>query len=607
MIETIQFKRGLEANLPRLADGEPAFCEDTQNVYIGSSSGNKLVFSGSLTDYLNKLGDLTQLQTTDKDTLVHAINDNVASLAEKSQQYYVDVMNPPSGYVKPVADGVTNDSTAINNIIAYCVANKRDLYIPAGTYKANLQVAVPTGSTNGQLFIKIFGDGESTKIINSSGTILSMNGLDSMVSGAIVNLRNVTVKDIYLDGSSSNATGINLQKVQNIKLQNIFINNCKGNAILFNGAMDVKISNLDTLGCGRANTTSDYAYALHFQDCNTGDFTQVSNAIHFSNTRVELSPCIIYSGGGTYGVYFNGCKLEKGSVNTLATPYRPLYFNVATEFGFSECHLVNNHWQSGTTENVEDNGLPFIYSADNALGDQQTRQINFSNCNFACSPYLYSMWYNGSNTHFSDCSFGGTCGNVSLYASPSNVYPFVLNNRNTLQNCVVMMRKDMQFMAINGAFNKVNVLLDNVDNSWTISIFGYASTTNNNTIEYDLIGSSDPPETYSRIYVNATTVNGSGINNIGQNTMFTDRTLHTTTNGDISNTAFERFISTSATSVVWVRYNYNGYILTIISTVANCNVSSSTGNLKTKDGNDRVLNANNTISFIFINGIGYEI
>lgn len=82
MIETIQFKRGLEANLPRLADGEPAFCEDTQNVYIGSSSGNKLVFSGSLTDYLNKLGDLTQLQTTDKDTLVHAINDNVASLAE---------------------------------------------------------------------------------------------------------------------------------------------------------------------------------------------------------------------------------------------------------------------------------------------------------------------------------------------------------------------------------------------------------------------------------------------------------------------------------------------------------------------------------------------
>jgi hypothetical protein len=85
MIETIQFKRGLEANLPRLADGEPAFCEDTQNVYIGSSSGNKLVFSGSLTDYLNKLGDLTQLQTTDKDTLVHAINDNVASLAEKSQ------------------------------------------------------------------------------------------------------------------------------------------------------------------------------------------------------------------------------------------------------------------------------------------------------------------------------------------------------------------------------------------------------------------------------------------------------------------------------------------------------------------------------------------
>jgi lysophospholipase L1-like esterase len=144
MIETIQFKRGLEANLPRLADGEPAFCEDTQNVYIGSSSGNKLVFSGSLTDYLNKLGDLTQLQTTDKDTLVHAINDNVASLAEKALQ---SDLNTTNANVTANTSAITShslqisaNSTAITNI-----GNGS----PKGVYTtlSALQTAFPTGTT----------------------------------------------------------------------------------------------------------------------------------------------------------------------------------------------------------------------------------------------------------------------------------------------------------------------------------------------------------------------------------------------------------------------------------------------------------------------------
>jgi peptidoglycan/xylan/chitin deacetylase (PgdA/CDA1 family) len=36
----IQFKRGLEANLPILNEGEPAFTTDTKRVFVGSSSGN---------------------------------------------------------------------------------------------------------------------------------------------------------------------------------------------------------------------------------------------------------------------------------------------------------------------------------------------------------------------------------------------------------------------------------------------------------------------------------------------------------------------------------------------------------------------------------------
>ncbi|MCH3962699.1 MAG: hypothetical protein LKE46_00255 [Clostridium sp.] len=40
MANKIQLRRGLKANLPTLAIGEPAFCTDTKEFYIGTASGN---------------------------------------------------------------------------------------------------------------------------------------------------------------------------------------------------------------------------------------------------------------------------------------------------------------------------------------------------------------------------------------------------------------------------------------------------------------------------------------------------------------------------------------------------------------------------------------
>jgi len=50
----IKIKRGLKANLPALADGELAFCEDTKELFVGSSSGNTLL----TTPVYNTLADL---------------------------------------------------------------------------------------------------------------------------------------------------------------------------------------------------------------------------------------------------------------------------------------------------------------------------------------------------------------------------------------------------------------------------------------------------------------------------------------------------------------------------------------------------------------------
>ena len=42
----IQFKRGLEVNLPLLAAGEPAFTTDTKKVFIGDGETNYFIGGG---------------------------------------------------------------------------------------------------------------------------------------------------------------------------------------------------------------------------------------------------------------------------------------------------------------------------------------------------------------------------------------------------------------------------------------------------------------------------------------------------------------------------------------------------------------------------------
>ena len=40
---TIQFKRGQQAALPQLKDGEPGFCLDSGALYVGSPRGNRAI------------------------------------------------------------------------------------------------------------------------------------------------------------------------------------------------------------------------------------------------------------------------------------------------------------------------------------------------------------------------------------------------------------------------------------------------------------------------------------------------------------------------------------------------------------------------------------
>ena len=48
MADTIQFKRGAADSLPKLADGEPGWCRDAKQLFIGTLTGNEKIADSTI-------------------------------------------------------------------------------------------------------------------------------------------------------------------------------------------------------------------------------------------------------------------------------------------------------------------------------------------------------------------------------------------------------------------------------------------------------------------------------------------------------------------------------------------------------------------------------
>jgi len=57
MANTIKIKRGLKTDLPTLAVGEMGYCTDTNELFIGTSTGNELINEDSSIATLGDIGD----------------------------------------------------------------------------------------------------------------------------------------------------------------------------------------------------------------------------------------------------------------------------------------------------------------------------------------------------------------------------------------------------------------------------------------------------------------------------------------------------------------------------------------------------------------------
>ena len=110
MPNKIQFKRGLKADLPSLGIGEPAFCTDTKELFMGTASGNAKMSPESI---------------------------NVKWFGAKG-------------------DNTTDDYSVINSLLGYIGNDKTDVYLPKGTYIIGTNITIPANVNlifaNGAIF-----------------------------------------------------------------------------------------------------------------------------------------------------------------------------------------------------------------------------------------------------------------------------------------------------------------------------------------------------------------------------------------------------------------------------------------------------------------------
>lgn len=244
----IQLRRGLKADLPTLDNGEVGFAQDTEELFIGSSSGNKkLTF------------DATKYDSYD------------AQLAENAKQIGIGVNKYAKG------DG-TDETVKVQNALNDG-AGKIVIFPYGYSFKVNT-LTVPDGTT-------VFGYGSKIYNTTTNQTILSLGnnvkifGLE--IQGAGNTAYNSVGKAIEIKGIYS--TSITYK--ENVLIENCYIHDFSGYGIYGEYAKHISIKGCKIENIGYAGV-----------GCVSVESVHVANKTHISNITPGTS-------GNAYGVFFS--------------------------------------------------------------------------------------------------------------------------------------------------------------------------------------------------------------------------------------------------------------------------------------------------------------
>jgi hypothetical protein len=174
------------------------------------------------------IGDLTQLNTTDKTSVVNAVNEiktqannNASSLADRASDTMgrgYNVKYPPAPLVAAKGDGVTDDSAAIQAIINQAAIDGAEVIFPKGTFVLANNLVLPSNTV-------LRGLGGTLKLVNNATTDPHLATL-LWISG----VSNIRILTLNFDGNVANQTPVDTEhdyRCMHIEnSSNIVVSNC---------------------------------------------------------------------------------------------------------------------------------------------------------------------------------------------------------------------------------------------------------------------------------------------------------------------------------------------------------------------------------------------
>ena len=308
----------------------------------------ELFINDYITAIVDKLGDLDDLSTTDKSTIVNAINELVSALSTVS-----DSVSNRQNYITPkmmgaVGDGVTDDTDAIQDAIDYAVTNRVVCLFDTLTYAISAPISITS---------PVFVEGQQAKIIplNTMTCLVDIN-----IPDPIASYGRGEFNDFLLDCDFKAQCAIYVEhNINSIILNDIQINNPTLYGI--HGISAVRANNIVM-----RNNSDSYLNLIGLFLEGADNFIDTYMAINFQKSLVSSG---------------NGNMFRCNSWNSFPGLMKTSVFaELSAWWTFDEC--VIDTWALGVTgPNIRLSNCTFFWSAgyytDASVGDSTTLPVLF--------------------------------------------------------------------------------------------------------------------------------------------------------------------------------------------------------------------------------------
>lgn len=257
------------------------------------------------------------------------IESGLVALWAATPQGAVNVKAPP---YSAAGDGVTDDTTAINNAITVAKATGAPVWFPPGTYlvtpvSSTTAALVLNNGTTGYSGVRLIGAGENATIIKRSanGPILSMSGPATDTTG-VTHCRYCTLENIQLHGNNLTGTLVQTYYADNLAFANVHFTN--SNDVLFDTAefWDSRFYNClwDSSGSLTADTVAPMLWLRNSAATSGFGFSgDTVNNIYFFGCRweqyktgaVRIERGLGANTGQPYSLYWLSSKFETAVIN----------------------------------------------------------------------------------------------------------------------------------------------------------------------------------------------------------------------------------------------------------------------------------------------------